>query len=287
MTLWAPKTQVNLETPWNNYGWLMDIYDDNSAQYLNVVQGLWFAFWTGPKPSNIKSSLYLLFGLPVASEDGEIIEVTTSSIQIKGGSSGRLYQYQIPAGLTSIVSVGEQVIRFQPLVSGIDVFDKINLPGFIENEIGRAGIQRFLLDNASRGSSPDTDESKALAMLEEHTFLPQISVEAFISPDINLGNVKRFLNDIKPLNKTFLFQVIVGKFVEVVSLVEQLGLDVFIDVTPNLDSNQTTFAGQSVTLPYETADNNGLNLDTDTMLVSDSLEVEVNNKFGPVETFIA
>lgn len=286
-TLWARRTFIDEETPWNNYGYLMDIYDENSSNYLNVVQGLWFAFWTGPKPSNVRSSLYLLFGLPVAPENGTIQQVTSSSIQLLGTETGELFEFQIPDDLSSLVSVGDEVVRFQPLVSGIDVFDKINAPGFIEREIGRAGIQRFLLDGASRGPDPDTDESKALAMLEEHTFLPQIDVEAFISPDINLSNVKRFLTDIKPLNKTFLFQVIVGRFTEFIRFNEKLGLDVSFDVTPNLDYNQTTFAEQTELDSYETSTNLAMNLDSDILGMSEEVEVEVNDINGPVETFIA
>lgn len=285
--MWARRTLIDLETPWNNFGFLMDIYDENSPGYLNVVQGLWFAFWTGPKPSNIRSSLYLLFGLPVAPEEGTVTQVTTTSIQILGSVTGELFEFEIPDDLSSLVSVGDEVLRFQPLVTGIDVFDKINSPGFIEREIGRAGIQRFLLDDASRGSSPDTDETKALAMLEEHTFLPQISVEAFISPDINLSNVKNFLNDIKPLNKTFLFQVIVGRFTETIRLIEKLAIDVSLDVTPNLDSNQTTFAEQAVLDAYEGAEDLALNLDSDVIGMDDFLEIEVYDKNGFVESFIA
>lgn len=286
-TLWARQTFIDEETPWNNYGYLMGIYDGNSPNYLNVVQGLWFAFWTGPKPSNIKSSLYLLFGLPVSPEEGVVQTVTATTVEILGNVTGELFKFQIPDDLLSLVSVGEIVTRFQPLVSGIEVFDKINAPGFIEREIGRAGVQRFLLSDATRGSAPDTDESRALAMLEEHTFLPQIDVEAFISPDINLGNVKRFLTDIKPLNKAFLFQVIVGKFTEFVRIKEKLTLGVSLNVTPNLDSNQSTFAAEATLTSYESVDNPDLNLDTDILGMSDILEIEVTDINGPVETFIA
>ncbi len=286
-TLWARTTLVDRETPWNNFGYLMEIYDTNGVNYLNVVQGLWFAFWTGPKPSNVKSSLYLLFGLPVAPEEGVIQVVTPTRIQLLGSVTGELFEFEVPSDLIPTVKAGDEVVRFQPLVNGIDVFDKINAPGFIEREIGRAGIQRFLLDDASRGSDPDTDESKALAMLEEHTFLPQISVEAFISPDINLGNVRRFLSDIKPLNKTFLFQVIVGRFTEIINLVEKLAIDVALNVTPNLDSNQTTFAEQAILDDYELNDNPPLNLDSDVIGMDDSIEVEVRDMNGLIETFIA
>ena len=61
--MWARRSLFDQENPWNNFGFLMNIYQKNSVRYVNVLQGLWFAFWTGPRPSNVKISLYLLFDL--------------------------------------------------------------------------------------------------------------------------------------------------------------------------------------------------------------------------------
>ena len=205
-TMWARRTLIDEEAPFNNFGFLMDIFQENSDRYVRVLEGLWFAFWTGPKPDNVKIALYLLFGLPTALETGTVTAVSATEVETTS-TEGTVRTFEVPSGLNPIVEVGDPVQRFTPLVDGIRVLDKINNPGFIESEVGRAGIQRFLTDDATRGPG-DTDETKALRMLEEYTFLPQISVNAFNSPDINLQNVRTFLDAIKPLNKTFLFQVI-------------------------------------------------------------------------------
>lgn len=281
--MWARRTLVDEENPWNNYGFLMDIYQPNSQRYVNVLQGLWFAFWTGPRPSNLRTSLYLLFGLPTAHEDGTVTEVTPTTIETTG-ANGTVRTFEIPSGLLPIVSEGEAVKRFQPLVSGIEIFDKINKPGFITDEIGRAGIGRFLTENATTGSG-DTDETKALTMLEEYTFLPQISVEAFITPDINIDNVKIFLDAIKPLNKAYLFQVIVGTFKDEIDLKENLFFDYEIDVTPSLDSNETTYQEQPDLDNYETVDDPGLNLDPDVVVLQESVDVEVYSFGGLIDSF--
>lgn len=283
--LWAKRTLFDEETPWNNFGFLMDIYQKNTASYLSVIQGLWYAFWSGPKPDNLKRALYLLFGLPVAQEDTTVTLVTTTQIETTS-QEGLVRTFSIPDQLVAIVQEGQTVERFEPLVDGIDVFDKINLPGFIQEEIGRAGIDRFLTEKASRGTG-DTDETKALRMLEEHTFLPQISVDAFISPDINLRNVKTFLETIKPLSKAFLFQVIVGTFKEKLAFQEKLAFDISIDVTPNLDSNQTTFLQQADLDAYETSANSGLDLDTDGVQFQEGMEVEVYSFGLLIDSFVA
>ena len=46
--MWAKDTLVNKETPYNNYGYLLGIYDNNTASYLKAVKGLLVRFLDGP-----------------------------------------------------------------------------------------------------------------------------------------------------------------------------------------------------------------------------------------------
>lgn len=271
--LWAKRSLVDKEAPWNNFGFLMGIYQQNSPRYVQVVQGLWFAFWNGPTPENVRRALYLLFGLPVAQENGVVLSASPTEV-VTLGDDGTERTFEVPSGLAPDVVTGERVERFDPIVTGISVFDKVNRPGFITTEIGRFGIQRFLTEDASRGPG-DTDETKALTMLEEYTFLPQISVDAFIYEDIDLSNVVRFLDAIKPLNKTYLFQVIVGEFQDPIVFEEDLTLSPDIDLTPSLDSNETTWQTQATLQAYELAANSGLDMDPEGASFNESVEFEV------------
>jgi hypothetical protein len=275
--LWAKRTLIDDETPYHNFGFLMGIYDKNSPQYLEILRGLWFAFWNGPTPQNLKRALYLLFTLPVAAEDTTVTSVTATEI-VTTSAKGVVRTFAVPDMLLPIVTVGQELTKYAPLVSGIEVYDKIGYPGFVKTEIGRKNIQRFLTENATRGYG-DTDETKALDLLEEHTFLPQINVNAFVSPDINLGNVRSFLEAIQPLNKTFWFQVIVGEFADELPLRDFIGIDVDIDITPNLDSNQTTFAPTMDLNNYEVSDNEAFNLDSEVILFQERANIEVKS-FG-------
>lgn len=282
--MWAKNNLLNLETPYNNFGYLMDFYDKNTPGYLKAVKGLWFAYWTGPRPENMRTALYLLFGLPTASFPGTVTDISDSKITLQYEDES-IEVFDIPTGLNASVAIGDTVRKFQPLVDGITVFDKVNSKGFLEREVGRFGIQEFLTEKASRGINPDTDETKALKTVEENTYLPQISVDAFISPDINLGNIKTFLKNIQPKSRTFLFQIIVGTFSDQILLDESLGLDVDIDVTPNMDSNPNTFAQQSDLDDAEVNDSTGIILDSDGMALSDSVEVEVYHAASLVDSF--
>jgi hypothetical protein len=224
-----------------------------------------------------------LFELPTAPFDGTVIESTPTLIRVSS-DAGVVVSYDVPDGLDPLVVVGERVELFQPLVSGIDVFDKVNYPGFIRTEIDRVGIQRFLTPSATRGPG-DTDETKALTMLEEYTFLPQISVNAFVKPDINSGNIRLFLDAIKPVIKTYLFQVIIGTFRDELALNDWVSSDVDMDVTPSVDSNETTFQTEDTMRAHEISPMSGLGVDTEGVCFQEITEVEVRSFGTLIDSF--
>jgi len=272
--MWAQNTLYNFETPYNNFGYLMNFYAPNTAGYLKAVKGLWFAYWTGPRPENIKRSLYLLFGLPTASKAGVVTSLSPTEIMLTYADNST-ETFAIPANLFAIVSVGDTVEQFQPLTTGVSVLDKVNSPGFLEREVGRAGIQRFLTQFASKGLNPNTDESKALKTVEENTYLPQIDVNAFISADINLGNVRTFLTNLQPKSRTFLFQIIVGTFSDLLSMGEALAQQISFDVSSNVDYNPNTYAQQSDLDDAETNPDTGIKLDDGGWTLVDYVDMEV------------
>jgi hypothetical protein len=283
-TMWAKDTLFNLETPYNNFGFLLDLYDDNTASYLKSVKGLWFAFWTGPRPENIRRSLYLLFGLPTASAAGTVTFVSSTKITLTY-TDDTTEDFDIPQDLLSLVVVGDVVSRFEPLVSGITLQDKINSPGFIEREVGRYGIQMFLTEKATRGTDPSTDESKALKLLEQNTYLPQIEVSAFISPDISLSNVKTFLKNIQPKSRTFLFQVLIGIFRELVDIKERIGQDISFTVDPSLDYNPSMEISQADREDAEVNPLTGDILDSEGFTAVEYIDVEVRHSGVLVDSF--
>lgn len=306
--LWAVRSRIDEENPWANFGFLTEIYQKNSPRYVGIIQGLWFALWNGPKPYNVRISLYLLFGLPTAPENSVVSGLTSEVITLTG-VSGSIYTFDIPTGLSAEVALGQSVNKFTPLVDGIWVYDKINAPGFIEREAGREGIQRFLTEDATRGfGTPEnpTDEDRALKMLEEYTFLPQISVDSFIYPDINLRNIRTFLDSFKPLNKTYLFQVIVGNFRELLGLDDRLGMLIDIDLTSNLEANEANcqwkYTGvQGPEDPnrwvcsdipyfddsYSGHDYDALNIDPHGILFEEQLQIEVRSFGSLIDSFTA
>lgn len=297
--MWAKDTLYNKETPYNNYGFLLGIYDRNTENYLKAIKGLWYAFWTGPRPENIRRSLYLLFGLPTASQAGVVTAVsdTAVSVQYTDGSSE---SFAVPSGLAPAVTLNQTLTRFQPLVTGIKVYDKVNYPGFVTREVGRFGIQPFLTEQATTGVDPDTDESRALRMLEENTYLPQIDVATFISPDISLRNVRTFLSTLQPKSRTFLFQILIGVFRDLVTVKDEgarsvtsptfpnglpsLIFDIDFDATPNVDWHNNLDCEQSEREEAELNDYSPLMLD-EGFAMGDRILVDVYQAASPIDSF--
>jgi hypothetical protein len=298
--MWAADTLINKETPYNQFGFLMDLYDSNTPAYLKAVKGLWFAFWTGPRPENIRRAMYLLFGLPTASQQGIVTSVTTSVIKLQYDDDSTEV-FEIPPELVAIVTAGQSVGRFQPLVSGIQVFDKINYPGFMTREGGRPAVAPFLVEGATTGIDPDTDESRALRTLEEHTYLPQIDVNSFVSPDIKLSNVQAFLKNIQPKSRQYLFQVLVGTFRDKIPISDEgsrtatnsnfpngipaLAFDITFDVTANVDWNINRDADSTSLEDSETNDYTYLVLDSHVFTQGDRASIEVYQSSSLVDSF--
>jgi hypothetical protein len=112
-------------------------------------------------------------------------------------------------------------------------------------------------------------------------------VDAFIYPDINLRNVRIFLDSFKPLNKTYLFQVIVGKFRELLGLTDRISILNDIDLTSNLDANETTDMDPETLASYETNDIDALNLDPHGILFDERLEIIVMSGATVIDSFTA
>lgn len=242
-TMWAEKTKIDGETPYRNFGVLIDFYRKNSEAYKLALQGLWYAFWTGSTPNNIRRGLHILLGLPFVRQAGVVTVATAPTSSTTGDvrvtdARGRHVTYSIPSGLTleDGVILGARLDRFSALSTGVKVIDRNNEPGFVKTRLGRAGIQRFLTTNASRGVAASTDESKSLELLEHHLFLPQILVDA-VTRRIDVTELTQFLNNIKPQWTEYLLSFN-DDASDSLNLMEEASYAWAIDLTTTIGNNE-------------------------------------------------
>ena len=233
---WAEVTKIDEETPYRNFGVLIDFFRTNSEEYKLALQGLWYTFWTGSTPGNLQRGLHILLGLPFARKAGTVTRVDTVTGEIDvTDSPGQIITYVIPTGLAATVVRGESVDRFDSLTTGVQIFDRNNDPGFISKRLGRAGIAQYLTSEATIGVG-DTDETKALTLLEHHLFLPQVLTEA-ITQRINVSELVTFLENMKPKWGDYVFSFAVEED-ETITVSEDLDpLGIELDLTLTVGSN--------------------------------------------------
>jgi len=133
------------------------------------------------------------------------------------------------------VALGEEVTRYQPFTTGTQVIDKVVNPNFVFDEVGRAGIQRFLTDAATVGPAPTTDESIAMDTLRSHLWVMQIHGAVF-NYIIGLEDVVEFLEKIKPQYTEYILQIL-QQFDEPVAIAESEEKEIEKDLTYTVNSN--------------------------------------------------
>lgn len=110
----------------------------NTVDYLSAVSGIWYAFFNGPKPENIRVGSQIFLGLPFAEESGTVEEIrsdfssNTARILIRDAVNTEIVRsYTYPKVLSLEVNsdtgqpyvVGDSVTQFAPLVEGVEVID--------------------------------------------------------------------------------------------------------------------------------------------------------------------
>lgn len=143
--MWAEVTYVdNRPTIEANFGRLVGLSVDDvegiggEVDYLSAVQGLWYAFWHGPSPANLRIGAQILLGLPFSEVKGEIVGLEPSfdsergRILIRDDASRsviRSYFYPKELELETNPETGtaykleDTVEQFAPLVRGVEVTD--------------------------------------------------------------------------------------------------------------------------------------------------------------------
>ncbi len=235
--MWAETTKLDRETPYRNFGVLIGFYRKNSEAYKLALQGLWYTFWTGSTPGNLQRGLHILLGLPFAKRAGTVTRVDVGLAQIDvTDQRGQFITYTIPSGLDPVVGVGDVAARFDSLTTGVNIVDRNNEPGFVAARLGRAGISRFLTSKASRGLG-DTDETKALTLLEHHLFLPQVLAEAIVQR-VNVTELVTFLDNMKPSWTEYVFSFLVPTDETVTFSEDTPAVELTIDLTTTVTNNQ-------------------------------------------------
>jgi len=127
--IWIPNLFVNEPTTENNFGAPIGFARPNNIDYLNAVKALWYCYWNGPAFQLIEDGSKILLDVPFSPTATRV----TKREELSGSEDVHLEaqdgtQYNVQAPLVPTVNAGEDVRAFQPLATGVEVWDYVTNP---------------------------------------------------------------------------------------------------------------------------------------------------------------
>jgi hypothetical protein len=73
LSLWAEMTLIDDQTAYRNFGHWIEFFLDSSPEYVNALQALYYAYFTGAQKQTIEQAVASLLGLPIARTSGLVV----------------------------------------------------------------------------------------------------------------------------------------------------------------------------------------------------------------------
>ena len=127
--VWIPNLFVNEPTTASNFGEPIQFVRDNSLDYLNSVKALWYCYWNGPSFQRIEDGSKILLGVPFSPTETTVVrrdETVSAEDVLLAADDGTKYVVESP--LVPTVNAGEDVRAFEPLATGVEVWDYVTNP---------------------------------------------------------------------------------------------------------------------------------------------------------------
>lgn len=200
--LWAPELYKNENRLANNYGILVQEQLPDSSEYLNAINGMFYAYWNGPTARNIRNSLNIFFGLPYVDTDGIVVQQDSTSVTIKR-SYNDYVKYEHTADQTSRLEIGDTVQRFDAITDFIEVVDHFSMPNWWDT---------YAISVINKNIDPDTVNKKQKRAINEYTkhftFGIRIDGEKYAGlTQVAPGIATRFLDKIRPAYTHYLYTI--------------------------------------------------------------------------------
>jgi len=195
IALWALDTLVDRLVLSNNFGALINVERDSSEGYRAFLRGVFQLYVLGPVLERIESAMNVILGLPVARDDGEVLDGTDTSsntlkdyvFTIRPDSGDRAtYEFAKGAPLRSDVldptNIGVLTFEsFEPLTTGITVTDYVQDQDWWHDVV--IPRELFPLDN---DVIPPSTRRRANSRYIKHVFDP-VDAAQFGDPGLIYG----------------------------------------------------------------------------------------------------
>ncbi len=214
--LWAEVTYVdNRPTIEANFGRLVDFRVEDLAtrtddlDYLSAVRGLWYTYWFGPTPYNIRIGSQILLGLPFAEQRGTITDINTAfdsehtRVLVRDYNNQsiiRSYFFPTILGVEENPAtgvpyiIGDDIEQFAPISKGVEIADWVSDADWFGYLLGAGDFYEIW---------------------KVHTFGVYVDAEAF-----SLTNLQFVMNYILRIKPTYTYPLFVVRadFQEIVTI---------------------------------------------------------------------
>lgn len=148
---WFKNVLLDIQTPYNNFGYLLDFQQATSAEYLDLLRALWAAQLGGDQIGTLREFGRIMLGAPPAQYPGVVTAVAPASVSGYAqawtvdvlGDDGVTRRFTL-LDMPPAVSVGQRVERFTALGAALTVVDAVSDPAWNRAlPLWIYGIERF------------------------------------------------------------------------------------------------------------------------------------------------
>jgi len=123
LKIWAYNGAEDLQYVYQHFGWAVRLFSSESTEnYKTVVNAFWDNLIKGSNTLSLRETLAAVTNVPSAKTTGEtVVDIYTEYEQLVILTDQNVYHY--PEGSTSIVGIGDRLIRGDYLVDTIEIFE--------------------------------------------------------------------------------------------------------------------------------------------------------------------
>jgi len=124
ISFWLPDAMFDRENLYLSFGYLINRHEPSSESYRALIQGIFQYFMLGPALQRTEAALNIMVGIPVARQDGEVVQSITPTQVLTDHTT-----YDLPAGsVREDLVLGATLKAFEPLTSVFTVTDYVEDP---------------------------------------------------------------------------------------------------------------------------------------------------------------
>lgn len=205
--IWLADAEIDDQLMSKYYGNLLGLDPQNSTQqFTDFVYGLYYLYTNGPTLNIMQKGANLVLGVPLARGGETVVDIRNYLSSDQYLIITETNQYLLPAGIPSLVNIGDTLETGQLLAKVVELQDYTsNGEWWVGVSIPSTIIPRLPPSQSDRFAKLGTVFYTMMSLyLRRHTFLVRINVGAFSNTQF-FGSIFDVMNKVKPSHTQAIF----------------------------------------------------------------------------------